>query len=70
LLLNFELLLFSAEQLWLNVVLLLFKAGQICAATRNCSTKSVFLLHERETVKSLSAVSLTECAGLQLPLAL
>jgi hypothetical protein len=43
-------------QLLLNVELLLFKAGQICAETQNRNTKSVFLPHERETVKSLSAM--------------
>jgi hypothetical protein len=70
LLLNVELLLFSVEQLLLNVELLLFQEVQICAATQNRNTKSVFLLHERETVKSLPTMSLSEHAGLQLPLEL
>jgi hypothetical protein len=66
--LNVELLLFNMELLLLNVELLLFKSEQICAATQNRNTKSVFLLHECETVKSLSTASQSEFAGLQLPL--
>ena len=54
LLLNVELLLFSVEQLLLNVELLLFKAVQICAATQNRNTKSVFLLHECEIINRVA----------------